>query len=44
MIIIQNTGVNDFQINVGDKIAQMVFKRVPMVELQEISEKPCNGS
>jgi dUTP pyrophosphatase len=44
MVILQNTGNNDFIINIGDKIAQLVFKKVPFVSLLPLSEKPTNNS
>lgn len=44
MVILQNTGKYDVDISIGDKIAQVVFKRVPKVELSELLEKPTNES
>lgn len=44
MVILQNTGNHDVDISIGDKIAQAVFKRVPKVELKELSERPTNDS
>ena len=42
MVILQNTGKNPFMIQSGDKIAQIVFKRVPAVRLEELIERPTN--
>jgi len=45
MVILNNTSKKDiFYFNKGDRIAQMVIKRVPVRELVEISEKPTNDS
>jgi hypothetical protein len=44
MVIVQNNGTEIFEINAGDRIAQMVFKRVPMVQLKPLREKPSNES
>jgi dUTP pyrophosphatase len=43
-VILQNCSRKDFFVNIGDRIAQLVFKRVPLVYLNELSEKPTNGS
>jgi len=42
MVILQNTGEQTFTVEIGDKIAQMVFQRIPVISLQEIQEKPTN--
>lgn len=39
-VILQNHSQEDFDVNFGDRIAQIVFQRVPMVRLFELSEKP----
>jgi dUTP pyrophosphatase len=44
MVIIQNNGTEDFRIDPGDKIAQMVFKKVPTVHLRPLRERPTNES
>lgn len=42
MVIVQNNGQEVFTVKPGDKIAQMVFKQVPVVGLHELNEKPTN--
>jgi dUTP pyrophosphatase len=39
-VILLNTSEEGFEINVGDRIAQLVFSRVPQVKLTILSEKP----
>lgn len=41
-VIAQNTSDIDIILENGAKIAQMVFKEVPMVKVFELSEKPSN--
>lgn len=38
MVLLQNTGLTKYQVNVGDKIAQMVTQKVPMVQLRRVQE------
>jgi len=42
MVILQNNSQDVFTVNPGDKIAQMVIKRVPSVGLYGLNEKPTN--
>jgi len=37
-VILQNSGTKPFVINIGDRIAQIVFKQVPMVEFIEAND------
>jgi len=37
-VILQNCGSKPFVINIGDRIAQIVFKQVPMVEFVESND------
>jgi dUTP pyrophosphatase len=43
-VILLNTSPTAISLPVGAKIAQMVFKRVPMVELVELTEMPTNAT
>ena len=38
MVILINLGSEDFTINTGDRIAQMVFKKLARVEFQQVSD------
>jgi len=40
VVIMQNTGHEDFEINVGDRIAQLVVMPVEHVELEPVQELP----
>lgn len=40
MVILQNTSNVDFEIKHGDKIAQLVFKRCPIISLDLMDHKP----
>ncbi len=39
-VILYNSSEEDFEINKGDRIAQLVFKQVPQVALTRLTEKP----
>ena len=39
-VILLNTGEESLEIMAGDRIAQLVFQRVPYVTLQPLTEKP----
>lgn len=41
-VILQNCSRKDFFVDSGDRIAQLVFKRVPAINLSILSEKPTN--
>ncbi|HDY69609.1 MAG TPA: dUTP diphosphatase [Actinobacteria bacterium] len=43
MIILQNTGHTDFEINVGDRIAQLVIMPVEHAGFEEVDELPASG-
>ena len=42
-VIIQNTGHEDFEIKVGDRIAQLVIMPVEMAEFEPVKELPETG-
>lgn len=41
-VLLQNLSENVFNVNFGDRIAQLVFKRVPEINLVYLDEKPSN--
>lgn len=44
MVILQNHGSETFKIEPKDRIAQAVFKQVPMVNVVELKEKPSENT
>lgn len=44
MVILLNTGTDPVELPAGSKVAQMVFKRIPRVELSQLAARPTNES
>lgn len=42
MVILYNASTEPIILNEGDRIAQMVIKKVPLIELRELQNKPTN--
>ncbi len=42
-VILQNTGHTDFEINIGDRIAQLVIMPVEHADFEEVDELPASG-